>query len=633
MESFEQSIQQNLSGIPQEFLKLYEFGKLLGVGTTSKVYQIFHKRRKYVGHRKPFACKIIDKRKLTMGMLEEDVEPLLQQLRKEVDILRRIDHPHIVAFQDFVETKRLLFIITEYLPGGELFDYILKYGPLPEDLACKSLYGIFSAIAYMHDRGVIHRDIKAENVIFFHKVNGEVSLKLIDFGFSTILKHDLTGSFLGTGGYIAPEIRQNKQYSMSVDNWALGVLLYCTMSAKLPFSISLDALPSDLLECSEHFKLRFPSKQWIGVSESCKDLIRQLLTIDPFVRLAAKDALLHPWFRPARMQKRLSNKSKSTAGSTVSTPRSLEEDNETILHMHAHPPPTATNRYYEVDPATSDEEEDGQTESEGSENGSGGHEYNDHARRDDPLRKLYNSDLRPVQSMIQLERKHNRFRPDLVSPTAVSQVPRCDASQAHVHHEVHLPSHPSRVIATEDTVPDKIETNISSKSSNSQKGPTLWEVPPPITTNSVFFTESLKDWTTPKSDYSASSKTPRDIIHSKPVQDQTKLPSIRIATSYQRQHNLHSYNSPNRILGTSSRDFGGIEEDISCRSADMTRGLEENGLVGHFTVSSHDITSMPPTLLAQSIQRESSFVQEEIHDKLAGVLFYYTYIPLNSAMH
>jgi calcium/calmodulin-dependent protein kinase I len=297
LETYEKQLQQVVTGVPQEFLKLYEFGKLLGVGTTSKVYQIYHKRRKYIGHRKPFACKVIDKRKLTLGMVEEDVEPLLQQLRKEVDILRRINHPHIVAFQDFVETKRLLFIVTEYLPGGELFDYILKHGPLPEDLACTSLFGIFSAVAYLHDRGVIHRDIKAENVIFFHKVNGEVSLKLIDFGFSTILKHDLTGSFLGTGGYIAPEIRQNKQYSTSVDNWALGVLLYCTMSAKLPFSISLEALPADRTECSSHFKLRFPAKQWCGVSDLCKDLIRQLLNVDPFTRLTAKESLNHPWVR------------------------------------------------------------------------------------------------------------------------------------------------------------------------------------------------------------------------------------------------------------------------------------------------------------------------------------------------
>lgn len=283
-------------GLPREFSKLYSLGRLLGVGTTSKVYQIFHTKRKQTSLNKTeFACKIIDKRKLTLGMEHDDIDALLKQLRKEVDILRRINHPHIVAYHDFMESKSLLFIITEYLPGGELFDYILNNGPIPEPQACRALYGIFSAVSYLHERGVIHRDIKAENVIFFEKVNGDLSLKLIDFGFSTILKHDLTGSFLGTGGYIAPEIRQNRQYSMSVDNWALGVLIYCSLSAKLPFTVSVESLPVDRINCQDSFKLRFPKGAWQHITPGCKDLISKLLNIDPLERLTAREALLHPW--------------------------------------------------------------------------------------------------------------------------------------------------------------------------------------------------------------------------------------------------------------------------------------------------------------------------------------------------
>lgn len=298
LEQYNHEPQQIVQGLPREFSKLYELGQLLGVGTTSKVYQIMLKKRKALtkqGVHRELACKIIDKRKLTLGMDREDVEPLLMQLRKEVDILRRISHPNIVSFQDFVESKALLFIITEYLPGGELFEYILKNGPLPEVQASRALYGVFSAVSYLHDRGVIHRDIKAENVIFFQKVNGDLSLKLIDFGFSTILKHDLTGSFLGTGGYIAPEIRQNKHYSMSVDNWALGVLIYCTLSAKLPFAVSVDILPNTRSECDNAFRLRFPERQWASISEEAKDLVRQLLNIDPFIRITAKESMQHAW--------------------------------------------------------------------------------------------------------------------------------------------------------------------------------------------------------------------------------------------------------------------------------------------------------------------------------------------------
>ena len=104
---------------------------------------------------------------------------------------------------------------------------------------------LFSAVSYLHERGVIHRDIKAENLLFYKKLNGEFTLKLIDFGFSTILKNDLARSFLGTGGYIAPEIRQNKNYSMSVDNWAMGVVLFCALSRTMPFGISVEQLPRD----------------------------------------------------------------------------------------------------------------------------------------------------------------------------------------------------------------------------------------------------------------------------------------------------------------------------------------------------------------------------------------------------
>ena len=205
----ESVIVENDLGLPPEFLKLYRIGSLVGIGTTAKVYAIYHRRRKHTtSHIGKLACKVIDKRKLTLGMDTEDVEPLLKQLRKEIDILKRIHHENIVAFYDCMETRDRLFIITEHLTGGELFDHIINFGPLQEESARKVLYGVFSAVAYLHDRGVIHRDIKAENLIFFYPPGGELSLKLIDFGFSTILRHDLTGSFMGTGGYIAPEIRQ-----------------------------------------------------------------------------------------------------------------------------------------------------------------------------------------------------------------------------------------------------------------------------------------------------------------------------------------------------------------------------------------------------------------------------------------
>lgn len=100
------------------------------------------------------------------------------------------------------------------MSGGELFEHILDHGPLKETSAKSVMQSVFSAVSYLHDRGIIHRDIKAENLLVSQIKGGLYSIKLIDFGFSKVLRYNLAGSFLGTGGYIAPEIRHVIQYTI-----------------------------------------------------------------------------------------------------------------------------------------------------------------------------------------------------------------------------------------------------------------------------------------------------------------------------------------------------------------------------------------------------------------------------------
>lgn len=229
-----------------------------------------------------YACKVIDKRKLNMEVDNKDL--LLEQLRKEIEILQHLSHPSIVEFEDVIETADKIFVIMELVQGGELFEYLLDRGPLPEEVAVHIMRQVMSAITYMHDRGVVHRDLKAENLLVVDPTADFPTVKLIDFGFSTILRHNLTGSFLGTGGYLAPEIRQQRLYSESVDIWACGVLLYLLLSCRLPFNAEVEVLPSNRQQVERKFEMSFPEQMWQKRSESVKNLLRRMLATDPMRR-------------------------------------------------------------------------------------------------------------------------------------------------------------------------------------------------------------------------------------------------------------------------------------------------------------------------------------------------------------
>ena len=131
---------------------------IIGIGTTSKVYRCKRRARQTV-----YACKVIDKRKLNMEVDNKDL--LLEQLRKEIEILQHLHHPNIVEFEDVIETADKIFVIMELIQGGELFEYLLDRGPLQEDVALHVFRQVMGAITYMHDRGVVHRDLKAENLL------------------------------------------------------------------------------------------------------------------------------------------------------------------------------------------------------------------------------------------------------------------------------------------------------------------------------------------------------------------------------------------------------------------------------------------------------------------------------------
>ncbi|KAJ0403392.1 hypothetical protein ATCC90586_005336 [Pythium insidiosum] len=292
----------------------YVLEDVIGAGTTSKCYRC---RRLTDG--RIFACKVINKRRLAFDRPRRDV--ITRQLRREVEVLRQLDHPNIAKLEDSFENDTYMILvgnisdahvlplgfslfvaflvqIMELLEGGELFDTIIERGRLRESDAKHIAASVLSAMSYMHAQGVVHRDIKPENLLLAKSScdAGPVDVKIIDFGFSKTLDstQGTTCSFLGTGGYLAPEILQHQPYTSAVDMWAFGILLYMMLCGRLPFATRTQLEPGQSVKSL--YRLSFPQRYWRGVSDDAQDLLRRLLVLQPSSRVSAQAALEHPWF-------------------------------------------------------------------------------------------------------------------------------------------------------------------------------------------------------------------------------------------------------------------------------------------------------------------------------------------------
>jgi serine/threonine protein kinase len=268
-----------------ELQEKYEIQQVLGVGSTSTCHKCTCRATNL-----PYACKIIDKLHI-----DEKFQGMMQQFHVEIDALRKLDHPSIIQLYDVYITGDKIFIIMELMEGGELFDYVVQKGTLTEEEASKIVKSVTSAMVYMHSKNIIHRDLKPENLLLKQKPgrSGNLDVKIIDFGLSKLMEEPVARSFLGTRGYLAPEMLQRRDYSRAVDTWALGVIVFVLLCGCLPFDDDSQTVPSDELVRSK-FVLRFP--RWAkNLSPSAKDLLAHLLEVDPNKRYSAEQAYKHPW--------------------------------------------------------------------------------------------------------------------------------------------------------------------------------------------------------------------------------------------------------------------------------------------------------------------------------------------------
>jgi serine/threonine protein kinase len=203
-----------------------------------------------------------------------------------------LNHPNIIHLEDNFETGDRIYLVMEMMSGGELFDYVVDKGTLSEEEASVIIRKITSAVAHMHGRNIIHRDLKPENLLLTVTGNN-AEVKLIDFGLAKLMFEDTARSFLGTKGYLAPEMLQRSSYDKSIDMWSLGVIAFVLLCGCLPFDDDSSRIVSESA-ARKKFALRFP--KWAKtLSHSAKDLLSHLLDVDPKARYTAEQALAHPW--------------------------------------------------------------------------------------------------------------------------------------------------------------------------------------------------------------------------------------------------------------------------------------------------------------------------------------------------
>eukprot|EP00586_Coscinodiscus_wailesii_P001329 CAMPEP_0172488470 /NCGR_PEP_ID=MMETSP1066-20121228/17993_1 /TAXON_ID=671091 /ORGANISM="Coscinodiscus wailesii, Strain CCMP2513" /LENGTH=527 /DNA_ID=CAMNT_0013255701 /DNA_START=77 /DNA_END=1660 /DNA_ORIENTATION=- len=214
-------------------------------------------------------------------------DEFIEEFRNEIDILKTLDHPNIVKAYDVFERKRQIFMIMEYCSGGDLYQRV----PYTESQAAKVIKCLLSAIAYMHSKGVAHRDLKFENVMFeSEKPNAEI--KLIDFGLSKKFgRNETMSEGVGTIYSMAPEVFQRK-YTNKVDIWSIGVLSYMLLYNKRPFKNQKNRKEQIKIIMKGEYK--FPKSD---CSPEAKKFIKTLIVVDPEQRSTAESALENKWFR------------------------------------------------------------------------------------------------------------------------------------------------------------------------------------------------------------------------------------------------------------------------------------------------------------------------------------------------
>lgn len=230
-----------------------------------------------------WAVKCIEKDTMEAGRLET-----------EIQILEDVDHPHVIKLKEFFESEETVYLVMEMVTGGELFDKITQIGCYSEATACQLVRNILDAVAYLHSRDIVHRDLKPTNLLLKSE-DDDTNIKIADFGLSKIISEDrMMQTACGTPIYVAPEVLSGDAYDKEVDMWSIGVITYILLCGFPPFFDDGSNM-AELFEQIMSGEYDYPEEYWDDISDEAKDLIDNLLLVDPEERFTAEQALEHPW--------------------------------------------------------------------------------------------------------------------------------------------------------------------------------------------------------------------------------------------------------------------------------------------------------------------------------------------------
>ena len=276
------------------FAELYTIGRLLGVGNEGKVYECWLTADD-APDAEHYAVKIVDEH----NMAADEIEMLL----REVELLKELSHPHIERMVDACFEGELCYIVTELLTGGELIDQILAKDHYTEKHARKCMQLLLESVAYMHSCGVVHRDLKPQNLMLTDN-RDDWHIKIVDFGMAKRCKSAATGtgrgrltSICGTPQYMAPEIFAEQDYGEKVDIWAAGVIAYILLSGWPPFIDLDDDSEERLAELVSTQGLQFTDPVWGQISKDAIAFLQLCMAKNPADRPSAAKLLEHEWIK------------------------------------------------------------------------------------------------------------------------------------------------------------------------------------------------------------------------------------------------------------------------------------------------------------------------------------------------